>query len=288
MPIRHCFDARRFAYTPPAVAEPKPEPVYDDLASKRASTDHSLQTERAKTDDELAKLPTKAETDADAVLGASRQRADDVLARSRKRMDEKLGHLSAAERGAVDSERRGEDALIAVERENEDAVLATERAERRLMFASLVAAERAATDSHLNDERAHADVSSGGRDDLLAAVAHDADSILLAVDLTMDGLVQHLEQQSGANNEVAAARRVSESVVVLRRLTADLVDYSGIAAGKLNIRRATVDLVELLDAVVDTFQAMAREESRWWRPLRPNRSSSPQTRIASCRSWATC
>lgn len=240
------------------MARRSPAPREESLSSKRDETDVSLRTERARTDGELSESPSKEERDADAVLAVSRERADAVVALARSRADEKLSaSMTTADRDALAAERRSEDVLLATERAAEDRTLVIERAARRLSFASLLAAERASTDARLAEERVHADAASVRREDLLAVLAHDAESVLLATDITMEGLVQQLETDPRATREVIAAKRVSESIGLLRRLAAELVDFSGIAAGKLVVTRKAIDIADLVSRVVGVFQPLA-------------------------------
>jgi len=111
---------------------------------------------------------------------------------------------------------------------------------------ALIAQEREA--------RAVADAASRAKDVFVATVSHELRTPLQAISTWL----QVLRQRVGERAEVAAAlEAIDRSVATQARLIEDLLDLSGIVAGRLRLDTRPVEVAPLVEAAVATARAAA-------------------------------
>jgi signal transduction histidine kinase len=118
-----------------------------------------------------------------------------------------------------------------------------------------VAIDNARLYRHAEDARAEAEQANRAKDEFLAVLSHELRTPLNAVSgwfhMVEDGTLK------GAQAERAMAT-VSRNLGVLRRLIEDLLDVSGIIAGKLPLDRAPGDLALLVEQTLEGFERDAQ------------------------------
>lgn len=149
---------------------------------------------------------------------------------------------------------------------------------RDLRLAEAFAREVAVTMDNVRlYQRAQAAVFA--RDEFLRLASHELRTPLAALLLSAEGLARAVDQRA-----YDAVPRLSDAIRRqagrLQRLTARMLDASEIGAGPLSIRPETVDLVELVREIADTFIRTAQSRGSrlaldtdpavvgWWDPTR--------------------
>ena len=214
----------------------------------RDRTDTSLREEREEVDVRLAGARARVEGETDEAVRNTRERTDEAVEAQR------LATPPCDGAEAVRSEQSEEDRLREQERAQADAVLEVERAARRRFLADFLDAERGATDAALGAERARHDESTDERNTLLASASHDLRSLLGGLALFPSVFAMGSPQGSEgdeARRHLDSMRRV---VGHMNRLITDLLDFSSIETGRLQLHLETVDVSAI---VRDALAALA-------------------------------
>ncbi len=177
------------------------------------------------------------------MLAAAERRSDSTRAVTPRLVQERL----------VEKERLDDSREVADER------LAAEREVHARALAEILRLERASTDEHLVIERRRSDDATSTRDEFLAMVSHDLQSMLGAVALNAAVVVKGASSGSGNNSVVLAAARIQRVVGRMDRLVGDLIDIASLEAGKLRLVCSPVDVTALAQDSVQSFQALAGE-----------------------------
>lgn len=178
-----------------------------------------------------------------------------MLHRARRRADEKAPGGVAWE--TVEAERELEDAVLCQEREVNDETLTHEREEEKRALAHLLRYEREQTDDHLLVERSRADRLLAARDDFMGMVSHDLRTLLGGIALTAALQIRHAKDDEGGRHTVDAARKIQRYTARMNRLIGDLIDVTGIEAGRLSVDLGQRDAVALLRETAEAFQPSA-------------------------------
>jgi signal transduction histidine kinase len=125
--------------------------------------------------------------------------------------------------------------------------LALERVAREGVLARLYGEER---DAHLQAEQA-----TRAREEILSVVSHDLRNPLDAI---MMGATALLGTGSGPRQR-SISERIHRQAARMARLIEDLVDFAGIEAGQLALRREAHPPDEMVAAVSDLFEPLAEE-----------------------------
>jgi signal transduction histidine kinase/ActR/RegA family two-component response regulator len=105
------------------------------------------------------------------------------------------------------------------------------------------------------EARAHAESASRAKDEFLATLSHELRTPLNAI-LGWSGL---LRDAGGDPERLARGLSVIDrNGRTLAQLVSDLLDMSRIAAGRIEVQRAEVDLLAVVDAAVDAVRPAAR------------------------------
>jgi len=107
----------------------------------------------------------------------------------------------------------------------------------------LLARERAA--------RAEAEAANRAKDDFLATLSHELRTPLNAI-LGWTHILRH--EEPDGETEARALETLDRNARSLRQLIDDMLDVSGIIAGKLQLERGPVDLAAIVDAAVGALQ----------------------------------
>ncbi len=117
------------------------------------------------------------------------------------------------------------------------------------------AVERARADDELRRLAAELRDADRQKDEFLATLAHELRSPLAPIRNAL-----HVVQMAGGNETIDHARSMMErQLTQLVRLVDDLLDVSRVTSGKLELRRATVDLREVIGAAVETIRLAIEE-----------------------------
>lgn len=227
-------------------------PPQDSSRSEREQTDDSLRKEREKADLALGSTVAAVDDLADSVVAVARARADALLARSRAR------NVAGADPSpvAVASEQARADENLTRERAAADAIVHAQRSDR-----DVLAAKRDETDSDLRVERDRSDAALATRDEFLSIVSHDLRNLLSSVVGSAALIAKTAAEADQAEPRLRAAERIARAGTRMSRLIGDLVDVASIEAGVLAITREDSDPCQVVDEVVETFQALAAANS---------------------------
>src|SRR5262249_20937660 len=99
--------------------------------------------------------------------------------------------------------------------------------------------------------RAEAESANRAKDDFLATLSHELRTPLNAI-LGWTHILQHEEPDD--ETEARALETLDRNARSLRQLIDDVLDVSGIIAGKLQLVRGPVDLAAVVDAAVGALQ----------------------------------
>jgi signal transduction histidine kinase/DNA-binding response OmpR family regulator len=103
-----------------------------------------------------------------------------------------------------------------------------------------------------------AQAANQAKDDFLATLAHELRTPMTGI----LGWVQMLKQESAEQRDVETAIDMIESSTRIQvRLVEDLLDVSRIIAGKLRIDTRAVELAPVVETVIETFRARAKESN---------------------------
>jgi PAS domain S-box-containing protein len=123
------------------------------------------------------------------------------------------------------------------------------------------AARRNEALQHLNGQLesalALAERSTRVRDDVLAIVAHDLRNPVHTI-LGAAGVVEIIPAGSAHDRHVHMIQRAARR---MERLISDLLDVASVESGTLSVRKAPVDLTNIVSEVVELMQGQARERS---------------------------
>jgi signal transduction histidine kinase len=147
--------------------------------------------------------------------------------------------------------------MIAVDRATADALLAEERDSARRTLTTFLQSERATTDHRLEGERCRADQAVASREDFLAMVSHDLKTLLAAMSLSTDVLLGQASRAAAGVEIRHSAGRLRRLVSSMSRLVSDLLDVSGIEAGRMTVHPGPNDAVRLLGDALDAFRPLA-------------------------------
>jgi signal transduction histidine kinase len=243
----------------PSIPPPKPAtPVLrqdrDDERAERKETDESLRDERNTADGAVDQLRVVAE-DADRVVDVARGRADAVLTEARVKADQ--GRHESRPSDAVANDRAHADEVLQGERATADESLRRRRENVARALLTLLPLERESTDRNLLTERARSDADLTGRDDFLAMVSHDLNSLLVGIVLSADSLAVDAPKTEAGGPIIAETQRIQRYAARMKRLIGDLVDVTSIAAGRLAVTAEPGDSRALVVEALETFRPLA-------------------------------
>jgi len=109
----------------------------------------------------------------------------------------------------------------------------------------------------LESALALAERSTRVRDDVLAIVAHDLRNPVHTI-LGAAGVVEIIPAGQAHDRHVQMIQRAARR---MERLISDLLDVASIESGTLSVRKAPVDLTQIVSEVVELMQGQARERS---------------------------
>src|ERR1700730_2488590 len=243
-------------------------------APERNQTDTSLRNEREKTDRELGKSGTRIEKAADAVVEHARELADVTLEAARAKASTKLDGAGATPeaRGSAKAEQVREDAALIAERRAADVQLEKEREERRHAIASLLRLERGQTDKHLMLERARSDEGLDHilaelanavriREEFLTLASHQLKTPLTPLALSLQSLAREAAKQPDSSFAQNVNGYINTANRQVRKLSAELLDLSWIASGKLSLVVEPVDLGTVVRDVAARHRPRAEKAS---------------------------
>jgi signal transduction histidine kinase len=224
-------------------------------SSERQQTDDSLRTERKNADRALGDELSSVDEAADLVISRARRRADEVLAAARAETDGQapMPGPGAASAANVKNQRDSADRALHQERADADDVVLAERAEH----VAILAAERAETDRDLVIERAQTDSALAMRDEFLGVVSHELRNQLNSLLLFASLIGQEVSQDDHVEQVLEHVRRSRRAGARMDRLIGDLVDVASIEAGRLAVRRESVDPAEIVTEAITAFKAQA-------------------------------
>ncbi len=250
---------------------------YSTIPSERGKTDGSLSVERKKTDDAFAATNRTTERDADQEVEDVRASIDRNVAKDRAKSTLFLGR-DDKHNDQLRDERRRADEHTADERNQADKTLKRERLERRQKEYAFFADQRTLTDTCLQFERTRADLASSfaaqlltaeqaahvltkdavtSRDEFLAIVSHDLRSPLSTISMCADALLEESELSILSGEQKQFVDIIRRQATSMNRLIIDLLDVEHMASGMLKLSPQVCDLGDLIEDVVESFQAWA-------------------------------
>jgi signal transduction histidine kinase len=227
-----------------------------DTKTLRDQTDDKLRAERERSNEELLHRSDALAEDSEELIRIARERAAAVLQLAREREDEQLERIKADTRlrRVIESERRTHDGALTTERVAADMQRLDDRERRRLAMLQLLALERAATDRTLETERTILDRSLSAHVDMLAVVAHDLRNLLSV--LVINAATIAIAPDIGT--AVPLAEMIQKAGAQMNILLEDLLDFSSMESGQLNIRCAKTDVVLLVRDVITIHRPAAQ------------------------------
>jgi signal transduction histidine kinase len=111
------------------------------------------------------------------------------------------------------------------------------------------------------EARATAEAAVRARDDVLRVVSHDLGNSLGAVLVTTRVLLRTLPEEGPAGAARAAIQNIRQLTEQMQRLRQDLLDVASIEAGRLAVEPEPQQPLELLEATLEHFRALAAERS---------------------------
>lgn len=258
----------------------------------RTNTDKSLGEERLKTDEYLEQKSQAVTEDAEEAIRSHRLAADNKKEQARAEADQSKSdrrqqsaptQASKTDDKILTQEREQSDKAQALEREREDKVRIRERFQKRLIAEALLDGERKETDANLLDERAGIDLDSRKsstlldeekhshgaakaalvtRDQFLAVVSHDLRNPLGSIALSA-GLMRRELAKGNADQEklLRWVGIIEKSSGNMDRLINDLLDIERMDNEKLEIRRSTGDICQLLAECKELFAPVASSKN---------------------------
>jgi signal transduction histidine kinase len=239
---------------PPKLATPVLPQDRDDDRPERKETDESLRDERNTADGAVDQLRVVVE-DADRVVDVARGRADAVLTEAREKADQERHESRPSD--AVANDRAHADEVLQDERATADESLRRRREGVARALLTLLPLERESTDRNLLTERARSDADLSGRDDFLAMVSHDLNSLLVGIVLSADSLARDAPKTEAGGPIIAETQRIQRYAARMKRLISDLVDVTSIAAGRLAVTAGPGDSRALVVEALETFRPLA-------------------------------
>ncbi|MBR9910211.1 MAG: PAS domain S-box protein [Gammaproteobacteria bacterium] len=118
-------------------------------------------------------------------------------------------------------------------------------------------AELAATNRQLVEAKAQAEAASQAKSAFLAMMSHEIRTPMNGV----LGMVDVLAQTPLQQGQVQAVSTIRDSSLSLLRIIDDVLDFSRIEAGRMELERAVVSLPELVEGVCDALASTAEEGS---------------------------
>jgi len=99
------------------------------------------------------------------------------------------------------------------------------------------------------------------RDDFISVASHELKTPLTSLRLQVDGCLRHLARDGTLSRErvIKLAGDLDRGVARLDRLVDDLLDFSRLASGRLDLRLELVDWASLIAEVVDRFSPHLEE-----------------------------
>ena len=226
---------------------------------------------------------------ADEVVERAREQADEVLVEAREQADLKLedeGQVTRAStelaREALAQERSDEDVVLQAERSSADQSLLWEREEQARILAALLPLEREGTDRYLLTERGISDRAVVNRDDLLGMVGHDLQKLLAGIAVEARVLANGVSDSEEGKRTLRGVVRVEHYVACMNRLIGDLLDVTGIDAGKLALHPSPADVAELIAEGIAPFAQTAQEKGCVWAMPRKGRGWRESLTGAGC------
>ena len=240
---------------PPEPATPVlPQDRDDERRPERKETDETLRDERHTADGAVDQLRVVAE-DADRVVDIARGRADAVLTEAREKADQDRHQSGPSD--AVANDRAHADEVLQDERATADESVRRRREGVARALLTRLPLERESTDRNLLTERARSDADLSGRDDFLAMVSHDLNSLLVGIVLSADFLSTDAPKTEAGEPIIAEAQRIQRYAARMTRLIGDLVDVTSIAAGRLAVTAGPGDSRALVVEALETFRPLA-------------------------------
>jgi signal transduction histidine kinase len=129
---------------------------------------------------------------------------------------------------------------------------------RALGDLAAVAMHRAAALERERRARSEAEGAVRTRDAVVSMVSHDLRNPLTAILGGADYLLELLKETEGRENERLQLARLKHAAASMNRLISDLLDITRLESGPLPLQRVRLTIDEVVDEVVEMFQAVLR------------------------------